>query len=264
MKNIITLTTDFGTRDGFVAQMKGVILGINSDVLIVDTTHDIEPFAPFEAALVLNGFYRSFPSSSIHVVVVDPGVGSARRAIAVKSQEEFFVGPDNGVFSFIYSNDASCEIRVIENPDFVAVCPHPTFHGRDIFAPLAAHLSQGVRFNEIGGMISDPERFDLPPVMKMEQGIEGKVIHIDRFGNLSVNIHTEMLERPVSEIILGSLKIGGLSRTFNEVPDYEPVALINSFGLLEIAINKASAADSLGMGVGTRVRVTWQDETSLL
>jgi S-adenosyl-L-methionine hydrolase (adenosine-forming) len=262
MKSIITLTTDFGTRDGFVAQMKGVIFGINSGVLIVDATHDIEPFSPLEAALVLNGFYRSFPRGSIHVVVVDPGVGSNRRSIAVKSLDYYFVGPDNGVFSFVYSNDSSAEIREIENLDLIATCPHPTFHGRDIFAPLAAHLSQGFEFREIGHLISNPNRFDMPPVTKMEQGIEGQVIHIDRFGNLCVNIHSHMLERPVREIILGSIKIKGLSRTFNEVPDYEPLALINSFGLLEIAMNKASAADSLGMGVGVRVRVTWRDETS--
>ncbi len=260
MAKIITMTTDFGTQDGFVAQVKGVILGISPDAVLVDTTHDIEPFSTIEAALVVNGFFRYFPVGSVHLVVVDPGVGSDRRGIAVKCSGHYFVGPDNGVFSFIYSNDDSFEIREIENRDLMAPNPHPTFHGRDIFAPVAARLSKGTKFDEIGCVISDPERLSLPPVVATEQGIEGKVIHIDRFGNLSVNIQAGMIERSIDEIDLGSLKIKKLSRTFSDVPDHEPLALINSFGLLEIAINKRSAADSLGVGIGARVKVIWQEE----
>lgn len=256
---IITLTSDFGEQDGFVAQMKGIILGINPDAVLIDTTHDIEPFSSLDAALVVNGFFRYFPRESTHLVVVDPGVGSNRRGIVVRSSGHYFVGPDNGVFSFIYSNDDFVEIREIENRSLMALKPHPTFHGRDIFAPVAAHLSKGKDFAEIGREISDPERINLPGVVEMEHGVEGKVIHVDRFGNLSVNIHSDMLERPVQEINLGSLRIRKLSRTFSDVPDHEPVALINSFGLLEIAINKRSAADSLGVGIGACVKITWQD-----
>ncbi len=260
MAGIITLTSDFGDRDGFVAQMKGMILGINPEAVLIDITHSIEPFSSLDAALVVNGFFRYFPVGSIHLVVVDPGVGSDRRGIVLRSSGHYFVGPDNGVFSLIYSNDDSFEIREIENPRLIAIKPHPTFHGRDIFAPIAAHLSKGTDFSEIGHIISDPERIYLPRVIKLEQGIEGKVIHIDRFGNLSVNIGADMLERPVDEISLGSLKIKKLNRTFSDVPDHEPLALINSFGLLEIAINKRSAADSLGVGIGARVKVTWRRE----
>ncbi|MGO8880773.1 MAG: S-adenosyl-l-methionine hydroxide adenosyltransferase family protein [Desulfomonilaceae bacterium] len=260
MAGIVTLTSDFGDRDGFVAQMKGVILGINPDAVLIDTTHSIEPFSSLDAALVVNGFFRYFPAGSIHLVVVDPGVGSNRRGIVVRSSGHYFVGPDNGVFSFIYSSDDSFEIREIENRTLMALKPHPTFHGRDIFAPVAAHLSNGMDFTEIGSIISGPERINQPRVVEMERGIEGKVIHIDRFGNLSVNIQSDMLERPVEEINLGSLRIKKLSRTFSDVPDHEPLALINSFGLLEIAINKRSAADSLGVGIGARVKVTWKDE----
>jgi hypothetical protein len=136
---------------------------------------------------------------------------------------------------------------------------HPTFHGRDIFAPVAARLSSGWPFEDVGPSIQDPERLSYPPALKTEYGIEGKVIYVDRFGNLSVNIETSMLDKPVKEINLGSLSIKGLSRTFCDVPDYQPVALINSFGLLEIAINKASAGESLGIGLGARVRVIWSD-----
>ncbi|MGO8822300.1 MAG: S-adenosyl-l-methionine hydroxide adenosyltransferase family protein [Desulfomonilaceae bacterium] len=260
MAGIITLTSDFGDRDGFVAQMKGVILGISPDAVLIDTTHSIEPFSSLDAALVVNGFFRYFPAGSIHLVVVDPGVGSNRRGIVVRSSGHYFVGPDNGVFSLIYSSGGPVRVRKIENSGLMVPKPHPTFHGRDVFAPVAAHLSKGTDFSEIGPIISDPERIYLPRVIKLEQGIEGKVIHVDRFGNLSVNIGANMLERPVDEINLGSLKIKKLSRTFSDVPDHEPLALINSFELLEIAINKRSAADSLGVGIGARVRVTWQDE----
>jgi len=173
MAKIITMTTDFGTQDGFVAQIKGVILGISPDALIVDTTHDIEPFSPIEAALVVNGFFRYFPVGSTHLVVVDPGVGSDRRGIAVKCLGHYFVGPDNGVFSLVYSSHDSVEVRKIENRDLMAPKPHHTFHGRDIFAPVAAHLSKGTKFDEIGVVISDPERLNLPPIVETEQGIEG-------------------------------------------------------------------------------------------
>ncbi|MCX5874654.1 MAG: SAM-dependent chlorinase/fluorinase [Deltaproteobacteria bacterium] len=259
MAHIITLTTDFGTQDGFVAQMKGVILHINPEALIVDTTHDIEPFSPIEAALVVNGFFGYFPPGTIHLVVVDPGVGSSRRAIVARCQGHYFVGPDNGVFSLVFRNNVACEIREIKNPKFFMAQQHPTFHGRDIFAPVAARLSSGWPFEDVGPSIQDPERLSYPPALKTEYGIEGKVIYVDRFGNLSVNIETSMLDKPVKEINLGSLSIKGLSRTFCDVPDYQPVALINSFGLLEIAINKASAGESLGIGLGARVRVIWGD-----
>lgn len=260
MAKIITLTSDFGYRDGFVAQMKGMILGINSDAVVIDATHDVEPFSPMDGALVVNGFFCYFPAGSIHLVVVDPGVGSKRRGIVVKSQGHYFVGPDNGLFSFIYAADDSSQIREIQNRRLIAPKPHHTFHGRDIFAPVAAYLSLGTDFSEIGPIISDPERIYLPSVIKLEQGIEGKVIHVDRFGNLSVNIGADVLERPIDEINLGSLKIKKLSRTFSDVPNHEPLALINSFGLLEIAMNKSSAADRLGVGIGARVRVTWRRE----
>ena len=259
MNKIITLTSDFGYRDGFVAQMKGVVLGINPNVRLIDTTHDIEPFSMLSAALVLNGFYRYFPEGSIHLVVVDPGVGSDRRCIVVSSQGHYFVGPDNGVFSFIYADDNFAEVREIQDRGLITQKPHPTFHARDIFAPVAAHLSKGTDFGEIGCLISNPERINFPRVVEIERGIEGKVIHIDRFGNLSVNIQSIMLERPIKEICLGSLTIQKLSRTFSDVSDHESVALINSFGLLEIAMNRASAADRLGVGIGARVRVIWQE-----
>ncbi|MGC8659781.1 MAG: SAM hydrolase/SAM-dependent halogenase family protein [Desulfomonilaceae bacterium] len=259
MNRVITLTSDFGYRDGFVAQMKGVILGINPNVRLIDTTHDIEPFSMLSAALVLNGFYKYFPDGSIHLVVVDPGVGSTRRGLVLRSRGHYFVGPDNGVFSLIYLDDDSVEIREIQDSKLIARQPHPTFHGRDIFAPVAAHLSKGTDFAEIGSLISDPERINFPRVVEIDSGVEGRVIHIDRFGNLSVNIHSMMLDRPIKEICVGSTKISKLSKTFSDVEKHESVALINSFGLLEIGMNRTSAADRLGVGIGARVRVIWQD-----
>lgn len=258
MSQLITLTTDFGTRDGFVAQMKGVILNINPHARVVDATHDIEPFGVREASLVLNGFFPHYPQGTTHVLVVDPGVGSERRGIVVKLRGQFFVGPDNGVFTLLYKNRSLFVVREIISPSFYFSQPHPTFHGRDIFAPVAAHLSKVDCFNEIGPIVDDPISLPFPEVIANDYGLEGRITYVDRFGNLCVNIRAEMLTRAVGEINMGPLSIKKLSKAYREVQDYDPVAVINSFGLLEIAINKASAFDRLGIGEGAKVKVIWK------
>ncbi len=260
MSQVITLTTDFGTRDGYVAQMKGVILNINPNALIIDATHDIEPFCSKEAALVVNGFFGYYPERTIHVVVVDPGVGSERRCIVVRYKGHLFVGPDNGVFTPFYGDANPFHVRRVSNPSFFMPEPHPTFHGRDIFAPVAAYLSKGSRFNDLGPIVDDPTSLPLPEVTSTDYGLKGKVIYIDRFGNLCVNIKPEMLVKPLQEINVGSLSIKKLCKTYQDVPDYDPVALINSFGFLEIAINKASAFERLGIGEGAKVKVIWRSD----
>jgi S-adenosyl-L-methionine hydrolase (adenosine-forming) len=254
---LITLTTDFGTRDGFVAQMKGVILGINPRARLIDVTHDIEPFSVLEGALVLKGISPHFPRGTIHVAVVDPGVGSNRRGIVLCTEEQTYVGPDNGLFSLVVPAGKVCEIREIQNPGYVLPEPHPTFHGRDIFAPVAAHLSAGKPFEEVGPLVHDPIRLSIPAVKEHSAGLEGAVIYVDRFGNLTSNIDKAMLTNSVGTVCVGNVTIQGLSRYFGEVPEGDAMALINSFGLLEIAVNQRNAAQVLGIGKDEPVRVFW-------
>jgi S-adenosylmethionine hydrolase len=254
---LITLTTDFGTRDGFVAQMKGVILGINPRARLIDVTHDIEPYSVLEGALVLKGISSHFPSGTIHVAVVDPGVGSNRRGIVLCTEDQTYVGPDNGLFSLIMSDNRACIMREIQNPDFMRPEPHPTFHGRDIFAPVAAQLSAGKPSEEVGPLVHDPAKLSIPTVGENAAGLEGAVIYVDRFGNLTSNIDKAMLSKIVGTVCVGNVTIQGLSRFFGEVPEGETMALINSFGLLEIAVNKGNATKVLGIGKGEPVRVFW-------
>jgi S-adenosyl-L-methionine hydrolase (adenosine-forming) len=240
---LITLTTDFGTRDGFVAQMKGVILGINPRARLIDVTHDIEPFSVLEGALVLKGMSPHFPSRTIHVAVVDPGVGSKRRGIVLCTEEQTYVGPDNGLFALIMPENGKCEIREIQNPDYMLPGPHPTFHGKPV--------------EEVGPPVHDPIVLSLPPVKENAAGLEGAVIYVDRFGNLTSNIDKAMLSRVVGTVCVGNVTITGMSRFFGEVPEGQAMALINSFGLLEIAVNQGNAAQVLGIGKDETVRVFW-------
>jgi S-adenosylmethionine hydrolase len=254
---LITLTTDFGTRDGFVAQMKGAILGINPRARLIDVTHDIEPFSVLEGALVLKGISPHFPSGTIHLAVVDPGVGSKRRGIVLRTEKQTYVGPDNGLFSLIMADNRACKMREIQNPDYMLPEPHPTFHGRDIFASTASHLSAGKPFEDVGPLVYDPIMLSIPTVKENAEGLEGSVIYVDRFGNLASNIDKTKLSKIVGTVCVGNVTIQGLSRYFGEAPEGQAMALINSFGLLEIAINQGNAAQALGIGKDEPVRVSW-------
>lgn len=256
MNPIITFTTDFGTRDGYVGQMKGVILGINPDVRLIDITHEIRPFEVLEGALVLKGLGRYFPEGTIHVAVVDPGVGGARRGMVLRCDGRYYVGPDNGLCSLVIGPVSQWEAREILNPEFMVPRPHPTFHGRDVFAPVAAHLSTGKSFDGVGPQIENPVILPIPVAEHTSEGMEGQVIYVDQFGNLTTNIEAEMLNRPVKTVAVGDVVITGIGRFFAEVPQGAPLALINSFGLLEIAVNRGNAASFLGAGKGMKVRVT--------
>lgn len=258
---LITLTTDFGTRDGYVAQMKGVILGINPNAKLVDVTHDIDPFSILEAALVLKGVSRYYKPGVIHVAVVDPGVGSSRRGIVASADGRFYVGPDNGIFSLVLGAAESKEVREIRNPLLVLDEPHPTFHGRDVFAPVAAHLSLGARFDSIGQLVRDPIGFSIAAPELHETQVQGQVIHIDRFGNLTTNIEEALLSHPVLSVRLGNVEISGLSRFYGEAPPGQPLALVNSFGYLEIAINGGNAARELGVDRGETVILVFRRGT---
>lgn len=257
MASIITLTTDFGTKDGYAAQMKGVILGICPEARLIDVTHDIQQYSVVEGALVLKGVSRYFPEGTIHVGVVDPGVGSARRGIALKADNRFWVGPDNGLFSLIFKSAHVWEAREITDPAYMIAEPHPTFHGRDVFAPAAAHLCAGKPFELIGPFIQDPVRLYLREPLQTPEGIQGEIIYVDRFGNLTSNIPADMLTRNVRSVGVGNVSISGISRFFDEARKGEPLALINSFGFLEIAVNQRDASHELTLGTGEPITVLW-------
>ena len=260
MRSIITITTDFGTRDGFVGQMKGIMLGMNPEASVVDVTHEIEPFSILEGALVIKGIAGRFPRDSIHVGVVDPGVGSERRGIVLRADGRLYVGPDNGLFSLLMRSAPSWEMREIENPAFMLPQPHPTFHGRDVFAPVAAHLSLGKPFLEVGAAVEEPVMLPVPTPTRTSSGIRGEIIHVDRFGNLVSNIEEAMVDRPVNAVAAGHGRMHGIGRYFGQVGEGEPLAHINSSGYLEIAVNRGNAAVQLGIETGQPVEITWNPE----
>lgn len=255
---VITLLTDFGQRDGFVGVMKGVILGIAPTVRIVDIGHEIEPHDVDAGAFVLRSAYRFFPPDSIHVVVIDPGVGSTRRVLAVKASNQVFLAPDNGVLKYIWRECPDAEVRAVEQSSLFLPKVSQTFHGRDIFAPVAAHLARGLPVEEVGPLISDFQYGEVPAPKFEAHCIAASVIYIDRFGNLITNISEEaagQLHPTELEIRGRRWPLRGLSASYAEGSPGEPLVLIGSSGFLEIAINSGRAADVLGLRVGGQVRM---------
>jgi len=252
---IITLLTDFGESDGFVGTMKGVILSINPKATIIDISHEI-PGQDIEAgAFVLNSSYRYFPSGTIHVAVVDPGVGSQRKILAVQSEKYFFIAPDNQVLKDIFhSGETLTVIEVLNTQFFLNKISH-TFHGRDIFAPVAAHLSTHVGIEQLGQKIKNYDRGIIDQPIITESNISGKIIHSDKFGNLISNIPAELINKPISFIQIGSTIFNRLSDSYREVDISEPLAIIGSSGYLEIAIRNGNAKRQLSLDRGEIVTI---------
>jgi S-adenosylmethionine hydrolase len=254
---LITLLTDFGTADYFVGAMKGTILSLCSDAKIVDITHEIPPQDIKNAAFTLLAAHKSFPNDTIHLAVVDPGVGSARRPILARCANQFFVGPDNGIFSYVFECESATTVIHIQNQEFFRQPVSTTFHGRDVFAPVAAALACGVEASSFGVEISDWVRLEsLPPVKHEDGKIEARIIHIDRFGNCITNLTKEHLG---DELMDGwQLSIRGRSidslRTFfgdEGTGERDDVfAIWGSAGFLELAARNASAAEVLKARVG--------------
>ena len=249
---VIALLTDFGTRDYYVAAMKGVILSIAPSAVIVDITHEIPPQDVRDAAYTLRACYRDFPAGTIFVAVVDPGVGSERRALVVESEGYFFVGPDNGVLGFIFDDDA----RAFElaNDRYFRRPVSNTFHGRDIFAPVAAYLSLGIMAQEFGAPVSDPVRLAEGRPSVVEGGLEGEVIHIDRFGNLVTNVTSHDLPASYSVGINGMV-IEKRCRFYAEANRGELFSIVGSAGFMEISIRDGSAAKELDVEAGNSIVV---------
>jgi len=255
---VITLTTDFGASDHFVGTMKGVILGIAPRATIVDITHEIPPYDLNEGAFVIAQAWRYFPKRTIHVIVVDPGVGSARRPILAEAGGQFFIAPDNGVLSMIY-DAAPQKVRVISNPKVIGKQVSRTFHGRDVFAPAAAHLAAGVPAPKFGKLITDYVRsFLLKPERIARHVWTGTVLKVDRFGNLITNLHiddfADVKTRPI-ELRVGLERIHRLALTYAETAIGELFAIVGSSGYIEVAANQASAAKKLGCGSGSPVEL---------
>jgi len=256
----ITLTTDFGLADGFVGTMKGVIYTINPDAVITDISHEIGSHDVSEAALLLESSYRYFPRGTVHLVVVDPGVGSQRRAIAVETGRYYFVAPDNGVLTRALAHEKVVKSIELTNPAYFLDEVSDTFHGRDIFAPVTAHISLGTEIEMLGVEVEDPVRMPISEPEVDQSGIRGHIIHIDKFGNLITDIPRKLFETVVSSrrfvIKLAGIKLDRISRSYADVPTGEPLAIFDSFGNLEIAVNHASAAGVLEVRKGDHIQIT--------
>jgi S-adenosyl-L-methionine hydrolase (adenosine-forming) len=253
---IITLTTDFGSADHFVGTMKGVILGIAPRANIVDITHQVAPYNVSEAAFTIAQAWPYFPKGTIHVVVVDPGVGSARRAILAQAGGQYFVAPDNGVLSMICETPRH-QVRIIANAKLMGKEVSRTFHGRDVFAPAAAHLAAGVAPARFGKTIDDYVRASFVKPHKSSRGYWiGVVLKADHFGNLVTNFHIDnfpdIKTNPI-ELRAARERIHRLALTYSETEIGEVFAIVGSSGYIEIAANQASAAKILGCGAGAEV-----------
>jgi hypothetical protein len=256
----ITLLTDFGFKDGNVGVMKGVIWGITPDIHIADLSHHISPQNVPEAALVLRRAAPFFPDGTIHVVVVDPGVGTERRPIAAQLGTHYFVGPDNGVVTMLLEHIEAEGLPIsfihLNKPQYWLPEVSSVFHGRDIFAPAAARLAVGVTLIELGDPIDDPIRLSLPKPVRTENGYRGQVIHLDHFGNISTNIRREHLAgKTVQNVHLCGVDIGAMVVTFGERPSGELVALFGSTGNLIVSVVNGNAAHRLDAQVGDLVEV---------
>ncbi len=259
-KNLIYLITDFGVDNIYTAEMKSVIYGrTKSDITVVDLTHSITPFDIQEAAFVIGMVYSFFPKGSICVAVIDPGVGSGRRGIVVKTARYFFVGPDNGVFTYIYQKEENFSVYSIDETFFEKVSS--TFHGRDIFAPTAVSIVNGKSLRKIGKKISDFVKLQLPvPTIVTDEekiSVKGRIMYVDRFGNLISNIPFKDLPDNFEKfyVKVGKTIIQGLAKSFSDVPLGKPLAYQGSHGYLEVGVNKGNAHKSLGAGKGSSIEV---------
>ena len=256
---IITLTTDYGTNDHLVGTLKGVILKINPDVTIVDITHNVTAYDLLDGALTIGSAYSYFPSKTVHVVVVDPGVGTERRPLLVSAQNQYFIAPDNGVLSVIYEHEKESLIVRHANVEHYYLQPvSKTFHGRDIFAPVAAWLTKGWQTGSMGDEITDFKKFAIPRPKEADGALKGVVLRADAFGNLITNFRSE--DFPESALAGGAIKlqvgnqaVTRLVETFAQGNNGEAIAYVGSSGYIEVGMNKGNASRTLTIGRGAPV-----------
>ena len=255
---VVTLTTDFGVTDPFVGIMKGVIATRAPDATVIDVSHGVPPQDVLAGALVLRHAVPYFPPETIHVAVVDPGVGSSRRAICVATTAgTMLVGPDNGVLSLAAPPDVVARVVHLTEERFFLSPRSATFHGRDVFAPVAAALANGTDPSTLGPAISDIARLEGPPVARSAGSLRGQVIYVDHFGNLTTTVAESDL---TGELTIGvaAIRLRGVSANYAAVAPGEPVAVVNSWGLLEIAVRDGSARETVGAKVGDPVSIERQ------
>jgi hypothetical protein len=264
MRPIVALLTDFGTVDHYAGALRGAVLAAVREVCVVDVTHEIPPHDVRAGAFALEAVYRCFPAGAAFVAVVDPGVGSDRRAVAVDAGGWLFVGPDNGLFTPVLAAHPAARVREITNSGLFRHEVAATFHARDIFAPVAARLAAGMSLDEVGPPLPDPVTFPLPRPRALEAGSwEGEVVHVDRFGSLATSFTRTDLEAmlqsvggdPTELVVVVNGAVLPIVRTYADVAEGEPCALLGSAGRFEVAANRASAARVIGAGLGTLVRV---------
>ena len=261
MPSLITLTTDFGVQDHYVGVLKAVILSIAPEMRMIDISHEIPPQDIMAGAWVVRNSAMLFPPNSVHLVVVDPGVGTSRKPIAMQIEDQFFVGPDNGIFSLIADQYKHHAVE-LTNSNFWRPNPSKTFHGRDIFAPVAAHLANGTDIHKLGKPLESLETYRWAVPISDKDGVQGWIVHIDRFGNLVTNIPEEMIDETGEganiKIYVGNTILDRLVETFGDVTEGEPAAYIGSSGMLEIAINKGDAHEMLGVEKGAQISIVIQ------
>lgn len=255
----ISLLTDFGINDNFSGVIKAVILKINPNLRLIDITHSINPQDILQAAFLLASSYRFFPRGTIHLVVVDPGVGSQRKKILIQSENYYFIAPDNGVLDLTLRRERVKKIIEITNERYFLKPLSNTFHARDIFSPVAAYLSKGVKPSLFGKPIKKIKSLDIPKPKSKTDILSGEVIYIDRFGNLISNIDTDTLARFIKnkkiKIRIKNKTINHLSASYSEANPFKPLAIVDSFNRLEIALNSGSAAHELKAKKGTRIEI---------
>ena len=256
---LVTLLTDFGSSDPYA----GALLRECPYARIVDIAHDIPPHDVLAAASVLAGAAPHFPPETLHVVVVDPGVGTERNILAARYAEQLFLFPDNGVITFVNERLPLREIATVTNTRYIPAGVSATFHGRDVFAPLAGHILNGLDIGALGPPPDTIKLLEVPEAERDDNGFIGQVIYVDHFGNLVTNISGESARQQwedlsLTRVLCAGRDIGPLRRTYADVADGEPVALVNSAGMVEVAVNQGRAGDVLSAGVGTEVRVTGQ------
>jgi len=259
---IITLTTDFGLKDPYVAEMKAAILGISPNAVIVDITHEIEKFNIRTGAYVLASAVPYFPTGTIHVAVVDPGVGTRRRPMLIQTQQGFFIGPDNGLLILAAETQDITSIHEITNPRFMLPRVSSTFHGRDVFAPAAAHLANGVPPTDFGPEIRNAVKPDFTKVMLRKGVMIGEVLHVDNFGNVITNIDEREIAsirtKDMVNVELPNRKLKlKLCKAYGEAKLKEPLALIGSHNYLEVAINQGNAAAKFKIKLGDKIKLSF-------
>jgi S-adenosylmethionine hydrolase len=264
-QRLITFTTDFGLNDHYVGTMKGVILNINPGAQIVDICNAVQSFDVLDGALTIVQAYPYFPSDTVHLVVVDPGVGTTRRPLLVTTEKHVFIAPDNGVLSFVYEREARVSVRDITASHYFLQPVSSTFHGRDVFAAVAGWLSKGVELSKFGDEISDYVRFAAPkPKPVSDKLLKGVVLKVDKFGNLVTNITPDDLpqlfapEPPPFKVLIAKSEITKMKQSYSEGTPGEVFVVLNSMGFLEIASHRGSASHVVGAGKGSDVGVLFE------